>query len=93
MAWSALNIRHVNFMIARSDGNAVIPRGDQGSIDEDMTGVANVDTICIGAVLRGRYGNVADTDTVTREEVEVEVFAVDEVYIAHFRVIDEIQPK
>lgn len=83
---AAFDVLDEDVLAACANGDAVVPGGDDGVGDLDVGGVAEMDAVGVGAVLRGGDGHVCDLYVSAVDHLAVEPHRVQERQAAYVTV-------
>lgn len=93
MAWSTVHIMYVYIAAACLDGDAVITASKVSVMNVDIFGVLQVNSVRVGACLRGRDGQVMNHDSLTAIELEMALRAVDDADTSYSDIGTAIKPQ
>lgn len=91
VAGTACDLRDSDVPAAGNHGDAVVAGLDDAVGDADVVGWSDLDSVCVGAVVRRRQPYLRNSQTVACKDVEMGVLAVDWSQMSHFRVVHKVK--
>lgn len=83
MPGPTLEVLYIHVGAAGADGDAVVTGADGGVRDVDVGGIAQVDSVGVGAVSGGGDGHPRDLDVAAVDHLAVEPHCIHQLYVAY----------